>query len=136
MTHKAFELIGERILIVDFTYRNKEGIFQESEHFDTTAEGTPKAALDFIEPIYNANPSVEEFAKGRVPRERMNPNNPILSIHRGVDHLKLRYIGRREQTNLFEGSLEYEQGVFYNDGNYGIYDRYKEALKKAGFQIE
>lgn len=55
MAHKAFEILGERVLILDPTYRNKEGIFQESERFDTTAEGTLKPALDFIEPIYNAN---------------------------------------------------------------------------------
>ena len=103
MTHKAFQLIGERILIVNHSRRDKEGIFQESERFQTTAEGTPRHALDFIEPIYNPNPYVEEFAKGLKPRERINPDNPILSLHCGVDKLKLEYGGRKDNTHVFEG---------------------------------
>ncbi|MEK6952017.1 MAG: hypothetical protein AABX29_03305 [Nanoarchaeota archaeon] len=136
MTHKAFEVIGERILLIDTSYRNKEGIFQESNRFQTTAEGSPRPALDFIEPIYHANPTVEELAKGLNPRERVNPNNPILSLHLGIDQLKLSYRGKREESHVFKGELSYVQGVFFNDGNFEVYDKYKESLSKAGFKIE
>lgn len=136
MTHRAFEVIGERILIVDSSHRNKEGIFQESENFQTTAEGRPRQALDFIELIYDANPTVEELARGINPRERINPNSPILSLHLGVDQLKLQYRGRREGSHVFEGELNYVRGVFFNDGNFEVYDKYKAPLRKAGFKVE
>jgi len=135
MTHKAFEIIGERVLIVDKTHRNKEGIFQESGDYQTTAEGTSRPALDFIEPIYDANSSVEEFAKGMNPRERIHPRNPVLSLHLGVDQLKLEYKGRPEGHHVFEGELSYVIGAFFNDGNFEVYDRYRNPLKETGFEI-
>ena len=136
MTHKTFDIIGERVLLVDTTHRNKEGIFQESRHYKTTAEGVPRPALDFIEPIYDANPGIEELAKGLNPRERVHPENPILSLHRGVDHLRLHYRGQREGVHLFEGELNYVQGAFLNDGNFEVFDRYKDALRHARFDVK
>lgn len=167
MIHKAFEVIGERVMIrnvLDTTqllkYRKilngksdyialdvsrvrelvrsgvdeKLGIFQESERFRTTLEGG-RSALDFIEPVYNPNPIEEEYAKGINPRERVNPKNPILSFHYGIDHLKLKYIGNQEGTHVFKGNLNYVQGVFYNDGNFEVFNKYVEPLRKAGFEI-
>lgn len=82
MVHKAFEVIEKRI-ILDVKYRVKDrierkikgGIFQESEKFDTNLEGYIRPALDFIEPIYNANPAVEIYAMGRIRKKRVNPRN-------------------------------------------------------------
>ena len=85
MVHKAFEVIGEKVLIINSSRGYKEGVFQESNQFQTRAEEVPRLALDFVEPIYDANPSVEELAKGVNPRERIDPDNPILSLHMGVD---------------------------------------------------
>ncbi len=136
MTHKAFELIGQRILIVDRAHRNKEGIFQESERFQTTAEGAPRPALDFIEPVYNPNFVAEEFAKGLKPRDRINPDNPILSVHCGIDQLKLRYRGRKNNAQIFEGELDYVQAALFNDGNFEVYNKYRAQLKRAGFKID
>ena len=136
MTHKAFEVIGERILLVNSSHKNKEGIFQESSDFQTTAKGSPRPALDFIEPIYHTNPTVEELAKGLNPGEKINLGNPILSLHLGVDQLKLTYRGKREGSYVFEGELSYVQGVFFNDNNFEVYDKYREPLRKAGFKIE
>ena len=139
MIHKAFEVIGERVLL-NVMRGNKKvsklGIFQESERFQTTAKGAPRPALDFIEPVYSPNPTIEELAKGIHPRERIHPKNPILSFHYGVDHLKLMYIERKEGAHVFEGELNYAQGTFFNDGNFEVYDRYKEVLKRAGFKTE
>jgi len=132
--HKAFELIGKRILIVDSAHRNKEGIFQDSTRFQTTTEGITRLALDFIEPIYNPNPGIEEIAKGQVPKERIDPRNPILNFHFGVDHLRLCYILKRGRTHLFGGELVYVGGGFINDGN-EVYDRYRESLRNAGFDV-
>jgi len=136
MAHKAFDIIGERVLVVDPTYRNKEGIFQESRHYQTTAEGAPRPALDFIEPIYNPNPNIEKFAKGLDPRERVHSENPILSLHLGVDHLKLHYRGQRAGAHVFEGELNYVQGTFLNDGNFEVFDKYRDALRNAGFDVK
>lgn len=135
MVHKLFEIIGERIIVVDTAHRMKEGIFLESENYQTTAEGTLRPALDFIEPMYNPNPIVEELAKGRIPRERINPDNPILSINLGIDHLKLIYQGKNNGIHLIKGELEYVAGAFFNDGNFEVFDKYRESLRKAGFKI-
>lgn len=135
MVHKAFEIIGERVS-VNAGYRRKEGIFQESEKFQTTAEGGPRPAIDFIEPIYDANPSIEEIAKGLDPHERINPDNPILSLYLGVDHLKLGYAGKRGGMHIFEGLLDYTQETFFNDGNFEVYNKYVMPLKRAGFRIK
>jgi hypothetical protein len=140
MTHKAFEHIGKRVLIVDPTHRNKEGIFQESEDYFTMAEGTPRPALDFIEPKYDTSPLLEILARisflGFDPFERIHPENPLLSFHFGVDHLKLQYSGQRNGTHVFEGKLIYAGGTFVNDGNFEVFDRYKDALRAAGFDIK
>jgi len=72
---------------------------------------------------------------GRNPQLRINPKNPILSLHLGIDHLQLNYVGERDGARVFEGNLVYVMGTFVNDGNTQVYDRYREALKKSGFKI-
>jgi hypothetical protein len=54
----------------------------------------------------------------------------------GVDQLKLNYRGKREGSHVFEGELSYVQGVFFNDGNFKVYDKYKDPLRNAGFKIK
>jgi len=139
MVHKAFEVVGERVLLdvslEEIGRVKKLGIFQESDKYETTVEGAPRPALDFIEPIYKPNSAQEMFAKGLIPRERRHSQNPILSFHLGIDHLKLNYKGEREGIHIFEGGLDYVAGLFYNDGNFEVFDRYREPLKKAGFKI-
>ena len=41
-----------------------------------------------------------------------------------------------KETHFFTGELDYIEGSFCNDGNFEIYDRYKQALKKAGFYVK
>lgn len=185
MIHKAFEVIGERVLIIDKTpiksfdkktakgfeellkslgrkgsvsadtkrnaRKEKLGIFLESEKFMTDLYGG-RAALDFIEPLYKPSSLIEELAKGEVPRERVHSNNPILSICYGIDSLLLNYEGEEEiplskirfpleevariMVHKFTGELWYVQGVFYNDGNFEVYDKYKEPLRREGFFIK
>ena len=136
MVHKLFEVVGERILIIDRKWgRNKEGIFQENEDYVTHAEGNPRPALDFIEPVYNPNSWIEDLARGRKPRQRIHPGNPILSLHCGLDQLKLEYRGKREGHHTFEGELIYLFGVYFNDGNFEVYDMYKDPLKRVGFEV-
>lgn len=113
----------------------KFGIFQESRDFTTVEGGIEKPALDFIEPVYNTNLLMEEFAKGRIPLARINPDNPILSFHCGVDHLLLEYEGVKNGEHIFTGPLWYFQGVFYNDGNWEVFNKYAKQLKKAGFEV-
>jgi hypothetical protein len=123
MVHKAFEVIGKRI-ILDVKYRVEDrierkikgGIFQESEKFDTNLEGYIRPALDFIEPDYNPNSLIELSAKGRIPRERINPRNPILSIHFAIDPALLKYEGVERGTHKFKGILWYVEGMYINDG--------------------
>jgi len=144
MTHKAFEATGERVLLRAGinqtllkvpTIEEKLGIFWESDKFKTTLEGG-RAAIDFIQPLYAVNQQIEQIAKGRVPRGRINPKNPILSLHCGIDHTELKYQGRKDGAHLFEGKLVYIVGYFVNDGNFEVYDKYRAALKKAGFSVE
>jgi hypothetical protein len=139
MIHKAFEVVGERVLLevfVDGLLKQKKGIFWESEQFKTTAEGNLRPALDFIQPLYESNQLMELLAMGREPRKRINPKNPILSIHYGVDQLLLKYGGKEKGFHRFVGELDYMLGVFLNDGNFEVYDKYREPLKKAGFRIK
>jgi len=168
MTHEAFEVLGERVLL-EFTHSpswyneiptllqtlgrydtqrikdllasktdiesgQKLGIFHESEEFRTVESGIEKPALDFIQPIYRTNPAQEENAKGKVPKERVNPLNPILSLHLGIDHLLLEHKDTKNGAHIFTGPLWYVQGVFYNDGNWEVFNKYVEPLKKAGFK--
>lgn len=185
MVHKAFEVIGERVLIIDTsvkkpfdektargfeellksfgrdvsvsadTKRNsrkeKLGIFLESEKFMAELYGG-RAALDFIELLYKPSSLIEELVRGKVPREKVHSNNPILSICYGIDPLLLNYEGEEEiplskicfpseevariMVHKFTGELWYAQGVFYNDGNFEVYDKYKEPLRRAGFFIK
>ena len=135
MTHRLFDIIGERTILVDTAHKTKEGIFLESEDYQTTAEGKPRPALDFIVPMYRPNPIVEELAKGRIPRERINPHNPVLSINLGIDHLKLNYISKNNGIHLVKGELEYVMCVFFNDGNFEVFDKYKKQLREVGFKI-
>ena len=121
-------------MIIDSAHRNKEGIFQDSTRFQTTAEGIKRPSLDFIEPIYNPNSGMEEIAKGQVPKERIDQSNPILNFHFGVDHSRLDYRGQKRECHVFEGELSYVGGGFINDGN-EVYDKYREALRNAGFEI-
>ena len=133
----------------------KLGIFQESFKYATTAEGQKRPALDFIHPIYHPSAEVEALAKGLSPKQTRHKENPILSLHMGIDHLKLKYNGlfyvpddikqnyttnselelMIEKAYFLTGELDYVEGAFANDGNSEIYDKYKEALKKAGFYI-
>ena len=138
MTYKAFKIIGERVLVVDPTHRNKEGIFQNSSHYQTTLKraSRPRPALDFIEPIYNPNSDLEALAREMDPRERIHSENPILSLHLGVNHLNLQYKGQKSGVHIFEGELEFIMGTFLHDGNLTVFNKYKSALKKAGFDIE
>jgi hypothetical protein len=136
MAYKAFEVIGEKILIIDKERKQKLGIFFESETFDTDAEEPIRPALDFIEPLYKTNSVIERYARGKVPRERINPRNPILSIHFGLDHTLLNYMGKIDEVHTFAGELWYPQGMYINDGNFEIYNKYRESLKKAGFKVE
>ncbi len=133
--HKTFEVIGQRVSIIDPTNRDREGILQESKEYQTTAEGVLRPALDFIEPRYNPNPELEEIARGLNPRERVDPRNPILSLHFGIDHLKLDYNGKEGINHIFKGELVYMKGGFINDGNQEIYEIYREALRSAGFDV-
>ena len=133
--HKAFELIGQRILIIDSVDRNKKGIFQESKEYQTNAEGGLRPALDFIEPIYSPNKKVEFYAKSKIPKERINSRNPVLSLHLGLDHLKLNYKWQKNRCHVFEGELNYICGVFFNDGNSEVFNSYVKQLNKAGFEV-
>ncbi|MBU0760887.1 MAG: hypothetical protein KJ600_02290 [Nanoarchaeota archaeon] len=135
MAHQAFEVIGEPVLIA--TERSAQGgIFCESKEFRVVEGSESRPALNFIEPIYDPSSEVVRFARGRAQGERIHPDNPILSFHFGVDHLKLRYTGKHNGVHIFDGELDYKFRVFFNDGNSGVYDKYKEPLRKAGFEVD
>lgn len=67
MVHKAFEIIGEPVLIqLEETNKIKVlklGIFQESSKYATTAEGDKRPAIDFIHPIYYPSDKVKELSR-------------------------------------------------------------------------
>lgn len=169
MTHKAFEVIGKKVLIekilmeeelnfiseklksgdlersyaikmLETGIENIGGIFLKSDHVRTTIGGG-KGYLDLIQPIYTDIPEVMDIVENHLTGEvypRINPNNPVLDIWFGVDSSKLDYLGLKEGSYVFRGNLffNHEDRLFVNDGNYEIYDKYKEPLRKAGFKIE
>lgn len=143
MAHPAFTVIGKAVALTLQGSRNKIGLFQESNEYATTAEGARRPALDFIEPLYQTNPMIEKLAKGKNPRERVCTENPILSLHLGIDHLRLRYGGKLQLSfegkniivHFFRGELMYVCGAYFNDGNFEVYDQYREVLRKAGFRV-
>lgn len=140
MVNKAFEVIGNRILIVDLwdpkSPRTLEGVFLESESCYFIEEGREHPALDFVSPIYNPTKELKTLANRLNPGGIVNPANPVLSLYFGVDHSKLRYICRRNSFHVFEGKLDYTFGAFITDGNRQIYEKYRAPLKTAGFRIE
>jgi hypothetical protein len=141
MSHKAFEIIGERT-IVDHNGRNVEGIFKKSQVYikqkcsccENIIEIIPWKTLDFVIPVYDTNPKIERLAMGRIPQERINMQNPILHLWSGVDLNKLEYNSKENGSHIFKGEL-HGPGVYVNDGNFGVFNKYVEPLRKAGFEI-
>lgn len=159
MVHKAFEIIGEPVLIqlegINKFKWFKLGIFEESSEYITKAEGDERPAIDFIHPIYYSSDKVKELSRGKNPKKTISINNPILSLHYAIDHPKLIYNGlvhvpediktaytptslelKIKEAHFFTGDLNYVLGAFCNDGNYEVYDKYRKALKKAGFNLK
>lgn len=140
MVHKAFQVLGKKVLL-DIVHNGARiqplGIFGESRDYDTLAEGDPRSAIDFIAPIYDREPILEDMARGIITRERIIQDNPLLFILFGLDHLQLQYQGKRDGAYIFHSSdeLRHMLCTVVNDGNYETYDLYKEPLAKAGFKI-
>lgn len=141
MAHKAFEVIGEKIIV----YRDNlgiEGIFQTNQFSikqkcaccGETIEVIPGRTLDFVSPLYTQSPFIERLAMGKIPRERINPRNPILHFWSGIDLSKLEYAGKNYEKHIFKGEL-HAPGVYFNDGNFEVFNKYVEPLRKAGFEI-
>ena len=141
MQHKAFEIIGERVKIVSNDYSSL-GIFQptifslENKCFccEEIIKVVPGKTLDFISPVYQPNQIQEKIAMDKAPRERINARNPILHFWLGLDLNKIIYLGKGEKTHSFIGDL-HGADAYFNDGNFEVYDKYKEPLRKAGFDI-
>jgi hypothetical protein len=146
MTNKVFECVGKRVLIVEKYLENCvegwQGTIAESSHL--VMENGVKA-LDFVEPIYEIDQKIEELAKGQVPKERIDPRNPILHFYFSINpstliykcEMDLTYKDEKIKANVFEPKNEdwYSFGGYLNDGNTQEYRRYAKYLKKAGFKI-
>ncbi len=140
--HKAFEILGQRVSIINSGGYNN-GIFQMSrldldaecdccnEPIKVIADGT----IDFVKPLYRVNVNIERLAKGRIPVDRINPKNPILHFFLGVSLERLTYITEADGSHLFAGEI-HGPGFYINDGNSEFYDHYRMPLKNAGFNIE
>lgn len=59
-----------------------------------------------------------------------------MSIYFAIDPALLKYEGIEKGAHKFKGILWYVEGMYINDGNPEIYDKYRGPLKKAGFRIE
>ncbi|MCX6819115.1 MAG: hypothetical protein NT129_03910 [Candidatus Aenigmarchaeota archaeon] len=100
------------------------------------------ADIDFVQVLDKTDDLIEELAMGRPPRERINPNNPILHLYMGVDLKRLKYDDVVGDAHIFEveyfpeGDLPCSEDIFFNDGNNELYNLYKGPLKQAGFKIE
>lgn len=134
MAHKSYEILGKRAIITD-GLEKKLGIFEISNRFKSlTFDGS--SALDFIQPLYGiVDQYIEELAKGKQRRERIDPKNPILYFHMGVDLRRLAYTGtEKDGSHLLEGRLTSSSIAYLNDGNSDYY-KYVINLKKAEFEI-
>jgi len=132
--HKLFEIIGERAILLEGKRIIKEGIFLP--HGNPSWLKPNISLPDFLRPVYNPSKGVEDCAKGVKPfRERINPENPVLSFHFAVDSTCLDYVGKRGEVYAFQArkSLVYEYGEILNDGHFEIFNQYVHLLEKAGF---
>ena|SRR3989344_1650385 len=139
MVHKAFELIGKKIFL-DVHYLGeislKKGVFVESRKYITTDEGKPRPALDFIEAIYPPFSGIEYLAREIIPKRRVNLDNPIIHIQRGIELMNFEYMGIREDAHVFMRELFFVAMTYLKEDNREIYNIYSELLKKAGFRIK
>lgn len=165
MVHKVFEIIGERALLYRELYNDESeilkkglrkefieqilankaekivGIFQRSDSVRRTrARG--KGEIDFIDPIYEEgiiSSSMQiDKTKGRCPKGRINPKNPLLRIFYGIEINALEYIGYQEGLPSFRGKLFF-QNIFdddiFNEGHYNLFNRYVKPIHEAGFEV-
>lgn len=159
MTHKALELVGEKVTLI--TLLSQEDVAQKrfrkafgdiigmpvfkGGQFDTLQTESERAGifwpspenkgmLDFIHPIYHASEAIQRYARGHNPRKSIHEQNPILSLYCEILYEELEY-EKREEEHTFTGPLHYIRGAFCNDANWETYDTYRKPLQKAGFKI-
>ena len=136
-----FNVLGERVTIAQRVdchpsglvevLKFEQGIFQ-------IEEGLHDDRLDFIIPRYDKSER-RDYAAVQCDtrrRQRVHPENPILSVHGNVDHSLLKYLGHTGKGHLFHGPLVYAFGIFVSDGNPEAFDIYKSALQAAGFTVK
>lgn len=161
MANKAFEFVGKKILLLreldnvelqmlKYSPRNQLiekiietgvdemcGVFQRSSPVRRTFDGR-KGEIDFIEPVYtegmiNAGIIIDR-CKRREPKGRLNPKNPTLRIHYGIDISVLQYCGENGLPT-FRGSLwpNFVEDDIINDGHKYIFNKFVQSLNNAGF---
>ncbi len=129
MIHKAFGVIGERVLIIDVS-ENKTFNEKTVKGFEELLKSFGRKGLV----IADTKRSIQKQKFG-IFLESETFMTDLYGGRASLDFIEPMYNPSSLIEELAKGKIP-KEGVFYNDGNFEVYDKYKEPLRSVGFFIK